>query len=132
MTPVCVLDTGVIIFHLRNFRGVKERLLRLLAQGGLAVSAVTVVEVWQGMRSGESERTRALFRGIEVVPLDALLAEKAGDLVRSQREQGYTMDLADAVIAATAMELGVPLLTTNRRHFDTVAGLVVWEMGREA
>jgi len=130
--PVCVLDTGVIILHLRNLPGVKERLLRLSAQGVLAVSAVTVVEVWQGMRAGESERTGVLFRGLEVVPLDARLAEKAGDLVRFQRERGYTLDLADAAIAATALELGVPLLTTDRRHFEPVGGLAVWEMGREA
>ncbi len=48
------------------------------------------------------------------------VAERAG---RIRRESG--LDLADAVIAATALHLGVPVLTRNRRGFDRVPGLEV-------
>jgi predicted nucleic acid-binding protein len=35
------------------------------------------------------------------------------------------MGVGDAWIAATALEVGAPLVTHNRRHFEEVAGLVV-------
>ena len=33
------------------------------------------------------------------------------------RSKGLTIGIADAIIAATALELGVPLLTNNVRHY---------------
>lgn len=124
----CLLDTGAVIAHLRGFAGVAE-LLAGLAQGGpLATSVVTVVEVWQGAREREIERTRLFFSGVSVVPLDEDLAEASGQLARALREKGYTIGLADAVVAATAQRLDVPVLTTNRKHFECVPGLRVEDL----
>ncbi|EHQ52628.1 hypothetical protein ECTPHS_08056 [Ectothiorhodospira sp. PHS-1] len=35
------------------------------------------------------------------------------------------MQMADAMIAATAMELGLPLLTANDRHYRHIDGLQI-------
>lgn len=130
-TPVgCLLDTSAVILHLRGLPGMKELLLALLdSRGRLAVSAVTLVEVWQGVKAGEEDRTRRFFTGMEVIPLNAALAEEAGRLACSLRERGFTVELADAVIAATALAAGAPVLTANRRHFSLFPGLDVWEIG---
>lgn len=37
--------------------------------------------------------------------------------------QGFVLDLADAWIAATALTLGIPLVTHNKKHFDFLEGL---------
>ncbi|RKO65659.1 PIN domain-containing protein [Desulfofundulus salinus] len=125
----CLLDTSAVILHLRNFPGMKELLLELLdARGQLAVSTVTLVEVWQGVKAGEEGKTRRFFEGVSVIPLDAELAEKAGELARSLRENGFTIELADIIIAAAALAAKVPVLTTNRRHFSFVDGLEVLEI----
>ncbi len=52
---------------------------------------------------------------IEVTPD---IAQRAG---RIRRSTG--LDVADALIAATALEHGMKILTRNRRHFERVAGL---------
>jgi predicted nucleic acid-binding protein len=123
-----LLDTGVVIAHLRGFPGVAELLISLGARGPLATSVVTVVEVWQGAKAREAERTQLFFSGVEVIPLEAELAEAAGHLARSLREKGYTVGLADAVVAATAQHLDVPVLTTNKKHFEHVPGLRVRDL----
>lgn len=123
----CLLDTGVVIAHLRGFAGVADLLAGLAGKGRLATSVVTVLEVWQGAKEREVERTRLFFSGVELIPLDAGLAEAAGNLARHIREKGFTVSLADAVVAATALRLGVPVLTTNSKHFACVPDLRVWD-----
>ncbi|MDN5345114.1 MAG: hypothetical protein PWQ18_1228 [Clostridia bacterium] len=124
----CLLDTGPIIAHLRNLAGMMELFNFLVDGGQLAVAAVSVTEIWQGAREREIEPTRQFFAGIKVIPLDEKLATKAGLLARALRAQGFTTSLADAVIAATALQLQVPLLTTNPKHFTIITGLEVWDL----
>jgi len=61
---------------------------------------------------------RNLLQAMTEVHVDGVIAESAGVLRRR-----YRTDVADALIAATAMQLGVPLLTRNRRHYQGVRGL---------
>lgn len=126
--PLCLLDTGAVIAHLRGFPVVCELLMGLARKGPLAVSAVTLVEVWQGAREREVERTRLFFSGVRIVALDGELGEEAGLLAGGLRAKGFTVSLADAVVAATARRLGVPVLTTNAKHFWCVDGLEVWDL----
>ncbi|HHY38881.1 MAG TPA: type II toxin-antitoxin system VapC family toxin [Clostridia bacterium] len=124
----CLLDTGAVIAHLRGLAGVSNFLEHLAERGPLAVSVITSVEVWQGAKEREFEATRAFFAGVALYPVDATLAEAAGLLSQKLRRIGVTMQLADAVIAATALNLGIPLLTTNAKHFTPVPDLEVWDL----
>jgi len=124
----CLLDTGPIITHLRNLPLIEELLAALSREGQLAVAAVSVTEIWQGAKEREIEPTRQFFTGVKVIPLDEQLATRAGLLARGLRAQGFTASLADAVIAATALQLQIPLLTTNPKHFTAISGLKVWDL----
>jgi predicted nucleic acid-binding protein len=131
MTESIVLDTGVLIAHLRNLPGVKEFLKRLVSKATLLISAVTVVEIWQGARPAETEKTRLLFEALRAIPLDENLAEQAGRLAGELRRSGLTIGLADAIIAATAIQAKAPLITTNPKHFAPVPGLEVRDLRNE-
>jgi predicted nucleic acid-binding protein len=123
-----LLDTSVLIAHLRKIPGVRALLERFREQMFFAISAITLVEVWQGAKPAETEQTRLLLQGLDTVALDSALAEKAGQLAYQLRMQGYTCDLADAVIGATAINMNAPLLTTNTKHFEAIPGLDVWDL----
>jgi len=131
MAKNLVLDTGVLIAHLRSLPGVKEYLRRLASQATLLVSAVTVVEIWQGAKPAEFNNTRALFEALTVIPLDEKLAVRAGQLAGELRRSGLTIGLADVVIAATALEAEAPVITTNPKHFQPVPGLEVRDLHEE-
>ena len=62
----------------------------------------------------------ALLEDCEEVAVDASIARRAG---RIKRRTG--LKIADALIAATALEHNLPLLTRNLRHFERVANLVL-------
>lgn len=115
--PSYMLDTGILIRHLRNRPGYPDLVQRLSQEGDLYISAFTRVEVLRGMRDHERERTFLLLDGLLTHPLDKETANRAGELLRVWQAQGVTLSGPDAVIAASALEVDAILVTTNPRHF---------------
>jgi predicted nucleic acid-binding protein len=108
-----LLDTGVLVDHLRGHN-------RLVAgKDGLYVSAVTRAELFSG-RGAEERRIRQLLQPMIGLPVDEAIAERAGRLRR-----GTTRRLPDALIAATALEHRLTLVTRNLRDFEGIRGLRV-------
>lgn len=112
-----LLDSGILIRHLRQYNGYPALLEQLTDQGMLFISTITRFEVLQGMREREREDTAETLGGLESLPVDSDVADKAGELVRIWRARGVTIGAADALIAATALQHTLPLVTTNPKHF---------------
>ncbi len=114
---VFILDSDVVIWHLRGNDAVVQQVTGLAGVGRLAVSAITRAEVLVGMRPTEEQATVNFLDACETVPVDADVADCAGVLVRRQKKKGITIHLPDALIAATAILKGSPLHTCNPRHY---------------
>lgn len=120
----CLLDTDVAIDFLRQ-RGYARNLLeRWATEGLLAVSTLTHLEIYQGMKRGEEQATNAFLDGLISIDVDAPIARRAGSLLGDFRSKGITISIGDAIIAATALEVGAPLLTNNVGHYP-FAGLKI-------
>ncbi len=115
--PAYLLDTGILIRHLRNRPGYRALVQRLNQEGDLYISAFTRVEVLRGMREHERERTFALLDSLITHPLDRATADQAGEWLRTWQSRGVVLGGPDAVIAASALAVGAALVTTNARHF---------------
>ncbi|MEE8587367.1 MAG: type II toxin-antitoxin system VapC family toxin [Acidobacteriota bacterium] len=113
----CLLDSDVVIWHLRGDESVVPRVVALSRQGRIGLSVITRAEVIQGMREQEREGTFEFLDACKTLPVDRVVADRAGEIARSQRAQGRTIDLPDALIGATALEAEIPLYTCNPRHF---------------
>lgn len=111
-----LLDSGVIIQHLRK-RNVHSTFDELAIQGTLFISAMSRFEILRGMRERESADTADTLDALECLPIDNDVADLAGELVRLWRGRGITLGDADALIAATALQHTLPLVTTNPKHF---------------
>lgn len=126
-TPVqaglLVVDTDVLIDYLRD-RSQAVVFLEGIEQP-LAVSAITVAELYVGVRE-EEERRRldAFVAAFDVLGLDRQVAVQAG-LWRRQYGPSHGMGLGDALIAATVAAAGATLVTLNRRHFPMLAEVLV-------
>ena len=115
--PEYLVDSCVLIAHLRGHPSTTELLTRLALEGHLGIAAISRTEVIAGMREHERERTLSFLNALLCYPLDAALADLTGDYVRHYRTQGITLDIPDAMIAATAIRHKLVLLTYNQRHF---------------
>ena len=112
-----LLDTGILIRHLRGQRATVRLLRALGGKSRLAVCAVSRTEIGARMLPHERQDTRRLLSRLETIPVDHTIADRAGDLIRRAHSQGRSLHLGDALIAATAARRGLTLITLNVRHF---------------
>jgi predicted nucleic acid-binding protein len=117
-----LVDTDVLIWYLRGNAEAARALERLDSFG---ISAVTYMELVQGMRSKHELRilrsTLAEW-GVGIRMIDEAISTRAVIYVE-QHFHSHSLQLADALIAATAIEDGVPLLTANHRPYRVLPDL---------
>ena len=121
-----LLDTGILVRHLRNDPGYIALTGQLSSEGVLSIASFTRFEILRGMRDYEQERTCDLLDSMESFPMNDQVADLAGELVRVWRKRGITLGEGDVIIAATALSQGLALVTTNARHFP-MPELTVWD-----
>ena len=119
-----LVDSDVLIWHLRGLPRATQRLDQLPR---LTISAVTWLELLQGMRSLaelQAVQKSLAMRNTEQLPLTPAITLRAVVLMESL-SLSHGLGMGDALIAATALEHGLPLLTANVKHFSPVNGLMV-------
>jgi predicted nucleic acid-binding protein len=108
-----LVDTDIFVDHLRGAR-------RLLPGDQVIwYSVVTRAELFAGRGSDEA-RVAQLLGPFRELPVSREVAERAGRLRRE-----HALPLADALVAAMALEYGLGLVTRKERDFRRVPGLVL-------
>ena len=112
-----LLDSNILIY---GANGGHPALDAILDRTNLAAASVTRIETLGFHRLSEIERRwlETTFERMKILMLDDAVAALA-ILLRQERKMG----LADAIIAATAIVHGLPLVTRNVDDFKHVAKL---------
>jgi len=119
-----VVDTSVLIDHLRGKVEARDALTEVMVNGELVVGSVlTRTEILAGMRPTEATATYALLDALEWSPVSVEVADRAGALASTYLRSHPGVDTVDYVIAATTEVLGARLWTRNVKHFPMIAGL---------
>jgi predicted nucleic acid-binding protein len=89
----------------------------------MAVSAITVEEVYYGLSWKPNPRVLVWFEEFlethcEILPATSVIAKRAGQLRGQLQARGQTRASWDMLIAATALEHQMTLVTRNERHFE--------------
>ena len=105
-----LVDTDVFVDHLRGARELRPGRHRL------HYSVVTRAELFAG--TSATELVATLLAPFRELPVDRAVAERAGRVVRKS-----AVRLPDALIAATAIEHGLGLVTRNRKDFARIRGV---------
>lgn len=110
--------SAIVSFHERDYRA---------EWGVLTYSAVTVMEIVYGLWLSNNTRMLSKFIAAieteEVLSFTASTAELAGKIAAELSAIGATIGHYDPMIAATAIEHGLVLVTGNTAHFDRIQQL---------
>ena len=122
-----LVDTDFLIDLQREWAhdspGPAVAFLQLHQGTGLAVSTVSVLEFLEGYEHPNAGER--LLEGYSRLPVTDGVARRGSRLRRRLRAEGRMIGDYDVLIAATALDAGVPLVTANTTHFQRVEGLTV-------
>ena len=105
-----LVDTDVFVDHLRGATALKPGRHRL------HYSVITRAELFAGNTA--TNLSAQLLAPFKELAIDRAIAERGGRVARE-----FGIRLPDALIAATALEHQLGLVTRNVKHFQTVRGL---------
>ena len=122
-------DTNIFIAYLRATKKEKTWLQQLPDDTELFISAATRYELLMGATDDRKKRDVELLTGpLPTLPFSKAVADKAAGIYHSLRSKNRMIEFRDIFIATTALENGLPILTTNRRDFSNVEGLRFYEL----
>ncbi len=113
-----LLDTNVLILALRGRMIALDLLEQYRGRDSAGISVTTRTEILAGMRPYEEELTMALLTSLLNLPVTADVADRAGRLIYAAARRGAQTSFPDALIAATALEHDLIVVTTNAKHFE--------------
>jgi tRNA(fMet)-specific endonuclease VapC len=133
---VC-LDTSFIIALIRRDHAAEEKLEQYVAEKvRLSTTPITVCELFKGAyrsrrRDVEVEKVRRMLSYIEVLDFSVESCKRFAKLVNGEPLRGSPIGDLDTMIASIALTHNEAMVTSNRRHFEKVPGLLVesWLQG---
>ena len=118
-----VLDTSVIIDHIRQPHGALTILQRAAKEGldkNFAVSVITIQELYRGESTrskGKEAIILATLAPLVILSYTYEVAKLAGEIIRDTTDP---IQFADAAIASTAIFNSASLLTLNKKDFEKI------------
>ena len=119
-----LVDTDVFIWYLRGNQKAYEKLQSI---GSFNISAVTYMELIQGMRDKNELRVfkKSLKElDIKTIYLSQEISAKAIFYVE-EFFLSHSIQMADALIGATASTYGLKLLTANDKHYKMLSDVEI-------
>lgn len=124
-----LIDTNIMIDFLRKKKKVKTLLEKIIENNDLPfiISSATIQELFAGQSSKktkEKQKIKQLLNIFRIINVDHEIAEMAGEIMRDNQR---VVQFADAQIAATTIFEKAYLLTKNKKDFQNIKGLEIYE-----
>ena len=112
-----LIDSDILIDHLRKEKNALRFLQTEIENNSLLfVSVISRVEIYAGIRKGEEDIVKSLFEMLTPVDVNVMIADKAGEYLQ-KFSKSHTLNIGDSLIAATAREMKLRLVTRNVKHY---------------
>jgi len=124
-----LLDTNIVLYQFADIPDAVSLVSRLAPQG-IAMSIITYMELYQStLRAPDPAHAQAQLRAylssVPVLPFSDAEARQCATLRQDLAAQGKRVRprALDLLIAATALENDLTLVTRNHQDFDDIPGL---------
>lgn len=119
-----IIDTDVLIWYLRGNIKAQEIIDKNIP---FSISSVTYMELVQGMKDKNEFRKfqkQIKIWKTEIIHIDQEISSRATFYVQ-EYFLSHSMQIADALISATAIQSGNMLLTANDKHYKFIPNIEV-------
>jgi tRNA(fMet)-specific endonuclease VapC len=93
-----------------------------------SISIITKYEIYCGAKPEQRAFWDSVLRHVDILTLDEICIDTAVLLNTDLKQKNKRIELADLLIAATAVSNELPLLTFNNKHFSRVTSLEIFEI----
>jgi tRNA(fMet)-specific endonuclease VapC len=124
-----LIDTDILneVLKQRNPQVIQNAAAYLAQHRRFTISAFTRYEILRGLKeinaTAQLTRLATFCQHASVLPILDSTLDRASELWAAARRGGHPAHDADLVIAATALENGLALVTGNTVHFAWIPGL---------
>jgi len=114
---IFLFDTDILIDHLKGKSAATIFLKNCLdSKAKLACSVITEIEILSGMVEEEKNQIERFLSGFERIEVNLDIARIAG-LYMNQYRKSHNVNIADAIIAASAKYARTSLYTLNKKQY---------------
>jgi tRNA(fMet)-specific endonuclease VapC len=123
-----LLDTCVISDFIKGEPGTQTQ-LKQTPPIDIAVSVITLMELRYGLQLNSQRAQKiepiitSFLNSVTLLPFGIPESEKAAEIRTILKSQGQPIGAYDVLIAATAVQHHLVMVTANQREFDRVPGL---------
>ncbi len=125
-----LLDSDTLSFYIKHFPKVVAVAQNYLRQHQFfTFSIITRFEILRGMKANGATTGIKTFDYLcsqnEIIGIDDKIIVRAADIYADLYKRGLLFMDADILIAATALENNLPIVTNNESHFNRITGLQI-------
>lgn len=121
-----LIDTSIIIDHLRKQNRRKSILYSIVDTYELFVSTVVEFELYVGATDDAKQHdVQEILAWCVVLPFTSTVAQTAAAIYQQLRARNELVEIRDILIAATALAHHLPLMTLNTTHFNRINALQI-------
>jgi len=114
-----LLDGDVIIWFLRGRQDVVQSMNSVEIVNRLHTTPISVAEIYTGAKPKEETKIDLLFKLIPIINVDKEIAKLSGEFLKKYYKS-HSLELGDAIIAATAVHNNLQLWTYNKKHYPMI------------
>ena len=118
---VILCDTNIFINLFKGQLKAKTALDKI-GNENIALSIITYAEIIYGTKKADINTIKAFFDQYKVIDIDINVSKVFKGIVLNYSYNQH-IKIPDALIAATAISLGLPLYTENKKDFDFIPEL---------
>jgi len=125
-----LVDSDTLSFYFKKYPKVVAEAQDYLRQHQIfAFSVISRFEILRGMKvrnaTGQLKFFNLFCRQNEIIELNDKIINRAAAIYADLYKRGQLVGDADILIAATALENNLPVVTNNESHFNRISGLQI-------
>ena len=118
---IVMIDTSILIDFYRKSDKKNAAWIALIAQRyEFAISAITKYEIYSGATDSQMQFWNEILSTVQIISLNEASVDAAVNINAVLKRKRKQIDLADLLIAATAIAYNLPFATLNKKHFERV------------